>query len=295
MDLKKEIKLSDLFKRGPKETARKPEADVGAENPAKAKRASFSFLRGRPEGEAAVAAEPKTPKRKREGRRGKSTPDAVPAVPLMRAFDLLPRDDTRRRDGSRRPSTAQLVLAVVGLVLVAILGSFFLVTNARVADKQQTLDDLKAQLAATNVAAAKPAQAAAGPDAGLVQERDGRTSALAAALGSRVAWDRLLRDLSLVLPDDVWLKTLTGTTGTSAAAAGDPAAAAAPAGPGSFEIVGYTRAQDGVAQLLSRMAVLPEVQSAKLVSATRAVVAREPLVEFTISAEIKPAGAGGTT
>jgi len=294
MDLKKEIKLSDLFKRGPKEAAHKPDADAATERPAKAKRGSFSFVRRRPKGEAAEAPEARTPKRKHERRRGRSAPNGVPAVPLMRAFDLLPRDDARQRDGSRHPSRAQLVLAVVGLVLVAILGSFFLVTNARVADKQQTVNDLKAQLAAENVAAAEPAQPAAGPDAGLVQERDGRTSALAAALGSRVAWDRLLRDLSLVLPDDVWLTTLTGTTGTSAAAAGDPAAAAPP-GPGSFEIVGYTRAQDGVAQLLSRMAVLPEVESAKLVSATKAVVAGEALVEFTISAEIKPAGAGGTT
>jgi len=34
-------------------------------------------------------------------------------------------------------------------------------------------------------------------------------TALSAALTSRVAWDRVFREFSLVLPDDVWLTTLS--------------------------------------------------------------------------------------
>ena len=45
---------------------------------------------------------------------------------------------------------------------------------------------------------------------GVLDHREQRTLALAAALGKRVAWDRILRRMALVLPDDVWLTNLTG-------------------------------------------------------------------------------------
>jgi Tfp pilus assembly protein PilN len=301
MDLKKEIKLSDLLRRKPKDPAEaETEARPTAEEKPKKERSSFLSFRKPKEGdEAAAPAEPKAPKesrRKKEHKRKAAPP--LPHVPLMRAFNLLPREEGRREtvaaeDGARRPGTAQLVLAVVGLLLVAALASIFLITNATVADKQTELDGLKGELAALNVAAQKPS--APEPDGTLVQERNNRTGALATALGQRVAWDRLLRELSLVLPDDVWLTRLAAKAGGAGAvdpnAPPDPTAAP-PAS--TFEIGGYTRKQEHVAQLLSRMAVLPQVAAVQLLGATKTKIGEEDVIEFTISATMKAAGAGGT-
>lgn len=312
MDLNKEIKLSELFRRKPMGDG----ADTGTaaepapEKPPREKKARGGFFgfRRRDEEGADGAAPPEPKKRKREqqekepkeSRRARKNrkADPLPQVPLMRAFNLLPKEELRRdaasgEEGGRRPSTVQLVLAVVGLVLVAALASIFLITNATVADKEAELNDLKGQLAALNVAAEKPAAPEA--DSALVQEQTNRTGALATALGRRVVWDRLLRELSLVLPENVWLTTLTAKTGGANV---DPAAPApdpnAPVAASTFELRGYTRKQEDVAQLLSRMSVLPQVATVKLVSSTATEIGGEDVVEFTISATLKPAGAGGT-
>ena len=296
MDMKKEIKLSDLFRRRPKDPA---EADAPpAEDKPNKERSGFFTLRRRKDVDGAAEPEPKEPKRPKERRKkekkGKAAP--LPQVPLMRAFNLLPREEGRRESvtsegqETRRPSTARLLIAVAGLVLVAMLASVFLFTNATVADKQAELDGLRTELAALNEAAKKPS--APEPDGTLVQERDNRTGALATALGRRVAWDRLLRELSLVLPENVWLTRLSAKAGSV-----DPNAPPAPDAPppaSTFEIGGYTYKQDNVAQLLSRMAVLPQVASVQLVSATATTIGEEDVVEFTISATLKPNGAGGS-
>jgi len=211
----------------------------------------------------------------------------------MRAFNLLPKEDSRQKAGEgRRPSTAQLILAVLGLLLIAGLASAFLLMNARVADKQKTYDDLRQRVAARNMPVEEPQQDAT--SAALVKERQERTSALATALGARVAWDRLLREFSLVLPDDVWLTSITAKGPASA----DPAATGPPAATtpavSTFEIRGYTKEQDGVARLLARMAVLPELSSVQLVSSTRVEVSAKEVVEFSITTTVKPSGAGAT-
>lgn len=297
MDLNKEIKLSELFRRRPKEAGADRAAPEAARVDAPAEEAGprTSFLKrdlafGRKKKRADDRPARKAEATKRPRGRREKTAAAVPQIPLMRAFDLLPREDARevRR---RRPSTAQLVLAVVGLVLVAALGSLFLLENARVADKERTRDDLKAQLAAKNVPAAEPETQAVGADPALADERNRRTTAVASALATRVAWDRILRELALVLPDDVWLTSMSSATGATAAAS-DPSA---PSPTTSLQLNGYTRAQEGVARLLARMSVLPELEAVQLVSSTTVELGKEKVVEFTISATVKSSPRGRTT
>ena len=56
-------------------------------------------------------------------------------------------------------------------------------------------------------------------DDALAAEKGARVGALSAALTSRIAWDRVLRQVSLVLPEDVWLTSLSATAPTAAAPA----------------------------------------------------------------------------
>ena len=113
-------------------------------------------------------------------------------------------------------------------------------------------------------------------------------TALSTALSSRVSWDRVFREFSLVLPDDVWLTTLTAKSPISPLT---NAAVSAGGAPSEFIIEGRTYSHDGVARLLSRLQVVPDLTNVQLQSSTLSVVAGQNVVEFSIAADIKVAGA----
>jgi Tfp pilus assembly protein PilN len=238
---------------------------------------------------AEKAARKSAPKEPRRSRREASP---VPTVPIMRAFNLLPRDDARDGRG-RKPTPAQLVLAVVALVAFAALGAYFLMLNAQVADKHSEADSLRAAAAArpsTTPAAAPDDQA----NTALQQEQQARTAALAGALGWRVGWDRLLRDFSLVMPEGVSLTKLTASGGGSTGAAAQTAAPGTPVPENTFTIEGYTKDQETVALVLARLSVLPELSAVKLQSSTAAEIGGKKVFQFVITTTAK-AAAGATS
>jgi len=55
---------------------------------------------------------------------------------------------------------------------------------------------------------------------------------------------------------------------------------------------GYTYSQEGVARLLSRLAVVPALQNVKLVSSTQATVSDQTVISFSIQAEVRPEETG---
>ena len=198
----------------------------------------------------------------------------------MRAVNLLPRDDKRQRGAARR-NDPLLIGGVTGAVLVtAIIAAWFLTASGGVAKNQERLDAVTSELAAT------PVPAPNAPDSSqLEQEKSARVTALSSALGGRLAWDRVLREVSLVLPDDVWLTSLSAQAPGAAAVAGTPPAAA-------FAINGKTYSHDGVARLLARLALVPHLSGVQLQSSTKAISETgHAVVEFSINANVKAAGA----
>jgi Tfp pilus assembly protein PilN len=193
----------------------------------------------------------------------------------VRAVNLLPRDDRRVRSRQTNPVAVGGVAAFVAMT--AILAALFLVTSAGVADKQDRLDAAQSELAATPVPPPAPASASA-----LEQEKGQRITALSAALSKRMAWDRVLRELSLVLPEDVWLSSLSAKA--PAQVAGAPAA--------GFTITGQTYSHDGVARLLARLAVVPHLSNIQLQHSSQAASeGGRKVVEFSIQAVVKAPGA----
>lgn len=197
----------------------------------------------------------------------------------MRAVNLLPRDDRRQRGAESRRNNPVLIGSVAGAVFVtAILAAWFLTASAGVATSQKHRDAAQAELAATPV----PPPTAPGASV-LEQEKAARITALSSALSGRLAWDRVLRELSLVLPDDVWLTSLSAQA---------PAAASAVPSAAGFTINGRTYSHDGVARLLSRLAVVPHLSGVALQhSALATSETGRKVVEFSISAVVKSAGA----
>lgn len=289
-DWKKEIKLSDLFSRSGGKA--RPEAEFDGPDEPNTEKREGSFLKR----DLSFSRKPKAPKTPKEPKadrkarrskeprgRGKKSATALPQIPLMRAFNLLPKDDPRE-GAERRAKPAKLILAVVALVALAGLGAYFLLLNTQVAGKTATRDELKTKLAAANVPAERPQEEEVDP--ALIEEKLKRTGALSSALGGRTAWDRLLREFSLVLPDDISLTKLTASAAVIDPVA--PVAAGTPAPTSTFTIEGYTETQKSVAQLLARLAVLPELSSVQLKSSMDADFQGQTVVQFVIAANVKP-------
>jgi Tfp pilus assembly protein PilN len=115
-----------------------------------------------------------------------------------------------------------------------------------------------------------------------------RVTALSAALASRVAWDRVFREFSLVLPEDVWLTTLSAKSPISPAT--NTPSNGGSTQPSHFTIQGRTYSHDGVARLLSRLQVVPDLTNVQLVKSSLLRVGSRDVVEFSIAADLRVAG-----
>jgi Tfp pilus assembly protein PilN len=212
----------------------------------------------------------------------------------MRAVNLLPRQHVERKQKRKRESSNPVVpvAGIGGAIVVLALAGGFLLANRSVDRQRQALATAKSVLAATP-AKTLSAQTQAFRST-ILSQREERSLALAAALGKRVSWDRLLRHVALVLPNDVWLTSLTGSVplqstvqpGTTSTTAPGPL----PAMPTALTITGSTYSQDGVARLLSRLAVIPDLKNVQLQSSATGQIANQNVINFTIVSDIRQGG-----
>jgi Tfp pilus assembly protein PilN len=206
----------------------------------------------------------------------------------MRAVNLLPRQSVEQR--RERPNAVVLVAAIGGAAVVLALIGGFLVANRSVNRQKQALSSARAVLAVTP-AHHVSAQTQAFRQQVLTQ-REQRSLALASALGKRVAWDRILRRFALVLPDDVWLNSVTGNVPLTASTATTPAttSSALPAAATELTISGYTYGQDSVARLLERLQVVPDLKNVQLTSSAYQLLSGRSVYAFTIVSDIRDGG-----
>ena len=208
----------------------------------------------------------------------------------MRAVNLLPyaqQPSSWRGAASTRFSGVNPLWLSGGFAAVTavLLAGLFLLSSSSIAEKRDELQTLEAERAAI-------APMAEQVNAKLA-ERQAREAALASALQQRVAWDRLLRRVSQVLPRDVLTTGLTASAPTAATATG--AATTTPAAPGTaptgFTLTAYGSSQDVVAQSLRRLALIPELTNIQLVSSTKTELNGADVVQFSVAGGVVQRGA----
>jgi Tfp pilus assembly protein PilN len=271
VDMHKEIKLSDLFKRGSKDSGDGQNGDA-PKPPKKVK-------------------PPKEPKRRKEPKQKAPNAAALteheappPAdIPLMRAFNLLPREEARTvKEGASSP-VPQVLVALAGVLVFAVLAALYLMAGTDVTAKKGQVEDLRAELAAYQATAQQQQQPSVeDKSAALANERVGRTNALASALGKRLAWDRLLSEIALVIPDEVSVSQIQGSSPASAATA-----ASADGSPvTNLTIIGTTADQASVAEFMARLSVVRQLMAVRLESASESP--DDPTrVAFTITGTLR--------
>jgi Tfp pilus assembly protein PilN len=198
----------------------------------------------------------------------------------MRAINLLP-SETGRRSRFPRPNLPVLLGVVGSLVVLLVLAAGFVVTGRSEADKRDELAQRESELALFPLPT-KP-EASTEQNA-LAAEYAPRVTAVTTALSQRVAWERILHRFSLVLPDDVWLKSLDLKSPGLASGATSSAGTAAK----GLSVSGYTYTHDSVARLLTRLALIPDLSNVQLQSSAASELAGRKVVAFTIQADVGP-------
>ena len=213
----------------------------------------------------------------------------------MRAVNLLPRDEAGQRGGLPAPP---VLAACIGAVLMsALLAVMFLSASGKAAKQQQALD-----VAHRTYEALPTPVAPSAAETELPALHATRVTALASALGQRVAWDRLLREVSQVVPSDVWLLTLDAQAPSDATAA-----STTPGTPTqTFTVTGCTYSQDSVARFLARLEVVPDLSDMTLGksevgtdaaggdSAAAASTCPKGMITFGLQGSVRGAGAAAS-
>ena len=214
----------------------------------------------------------------------------------MRAVNLLPEDPTQRKS-IRKEDPAVVVGSALGVIVLIALGTGFMNVHAKVNAEQAKLTAARSELAQLSLVkrhaatVLKPVHVKAiVPVPAVTSEQQPRLDALSSAMSTRIAWDRILREFSLVLPSDVSLTSLTMTA--PAVVATTPGVAAAPvAAAQGFTIAGTAFSHDGVARLLSRLMLIPDLDNVTLSNSAAAANGVNGSVQFSISAQVKGAPA----
>src|SRR5829696_7924574 len=190
----------------------------------------------------------------------------------MRAVNLLPRDDQNKPQ--RKQNVPVLVSTALVVLVTGLIGVMYLSSKSTAQSKEYELEDAKAELALLPSVADINAKDA--PRRTLKTEHDAR--------------DRILREISLVLPNDVWLRTMSAASPTPATGSSPPVT---PAGlpPTLMTIEGSTYSHDAVARLITRLSVIPDLKNVWLTKSELGVVAGRPIVSFTILADVRQSGA----
>jgi Tfp pilus assembly protein PilN len=205
----------------------------------------------------------------------------------VHAINLLPKDDARR---NQKVEWIVVVPVVLAVLMTGAFSAMFLSASGQVKDRKAELSSLQMQLAAIPTPDASKVRT----QNALAADKQARVTALNAALSRRVAWDRVFRELSLVLPDDVWLATMSAKAPVSSSVASPPAAPSSGASVAATGITmdGYTYSQPAVARLLARLAVIPDLVNVQLQQSTLSKIGTTPVVHFTIAADVRKPGGG---
>lgn len=122
----------------------------------------------------------------------------------MRPVNLIPPDERR---GARRPArTGPLAYLLVGALVAVLAGVTALVlTGNTISEREAEVAGLEQE---EQAARARAESLRAFADFAVMQQA--RAETVSSLARSRFDWERVLRELALVLPDDVWLVSLSG-------------------------------------------------------------------------------------
>lgn len=165
----------------------------------------------------------------------------------MRPVNLIPVEERRGEHAPLRSGPLAYILVGALIAALAAVTSLVLLGN-QIGERETEISELTRE---DRKAAAKAARLSAFTEFRNLSEQ--RVETVASLADSRFDWERVMRELALVLPDDAWLTGLVASAsaeaGVSGAGSGLRGAAAGPA----LELSGCAAGQESVAGFVTAL------------------------------------------
>lgn len=209
-------------------------------------------------------------------------------TPTLPRVNLLPPEIQE----AARFRRFQLAMVAAGIGAVAIVAALGVSAHSSVNQAKGQLSQAQSQKANLESQLA-----------GLQSVRDvynqvaAKKAMLTQAMGPEIRWSYYLTDLSLKVPDHVWLTAVTAAEAPSPAAGAAPSPAGAsslvPAGVGTVTFVGTAFSHDDVATWLDALAKERGYSNAYFSNSTKSKVGPRDVVNFTSSVTLTPVALSG--
>jgi Tfp pilus assembly protein PilN len=166
----------------------------------------------------------------------------------VRPVNLIPPEQRRGEHASLR--TGPLVYVLIGVLVLILIGvTAVVLTENQIVESKDEVAKLQAEDAVAQARAARLVSYAQ-----FEQLSEQRVQTVQSLADSRFDWERVLRELALVLPSDVRLSDLNASSGGSAEASGGEAGRLGGALPGpSLNLSGCANGQRGVAEFVTAL------------------------------------------
>jgi Tfp pilus assembly protein PilN len=171
----------------------------------------------------------------------------------MRPVNLIPAEERRDAHGPMR--TGPVPYLLVGALVAALIGVTALVlTSNQISDREAEVARLEREDAA---ASARAERLAAYTQFRTLHEQ--RVATVTSLADSRFDWERVMRELSLILPENVWLVSLDATASPDASTGGSGEGASSgsnlrSSAPGpALELSGCASGQEAVAGFVTAL------------------------------------------
>ena len=177
----------------------------------------------------------------------------------MKAVNLIPTEQRRAQATGKRPGSSYVLIGVLATLLIMVAAYVF--TSNNVTKRQNDAAVAKAD------ADRYEAQAAQRKDfTNFAQIKQMRLASVNTIASTRFDWERLMRELSRVIPSGSWLQTtdasVTGTVAGAESTSSTSTTAAVPQP--EANLVGCTPDQSDVARMMVRMRQLHRVSDVEL-------------------------------
>lgn len=184
----------------------------------------------------------------------------------MRAVNLLPVRDRVKGPAVVSDRASHAVLAGLGVLLLAVLA--VVLTQNQITDRTNRIAQAKQEQQAAEQRSAK-----LGAFGQFAQVKRTRVESISTLAKERFDYERLMRELALVLPKGTWLSEVSaassGSPEGSASAAPAPDAAGAAAGGPSVKLTGCAKSQSTVAEAMVRLHQLHRAEDVELADSSR--------------------------
>ena len=193
-------------------------------------------------------------------------------------INLLPPEN-KERQRVRRQTVA---VVMMGVLLLVALGAFFLLQQTRLTSAENDLRDQQA----VNADLQQDVNELQQFDQ-LAAEVEASRGLIAQLLENQVLWSGVLRDISLVIPGQVWLGSLSGSVTAEAAAAGATTTDTATQGLiGAISFSGNGFDHRSVALWLARLEDVSGFVNPWLASSTKSEIGPAEVVDFQSSVDL---------